>query len=80
MKTAVQRWGHSLAIRIPRAFAQETRLGNGTEVDLQLKAGTLVIRRLQKSRYRLSDLLSQVRKSNLHQENEWGGRPGREVL
>ena len=39
----MQRWGNSLAVRIPRAFAQETRLGSGTEVDFQLKSGTLVI-------------------------------------
>ena len=79
MKTAVQRWGNSLAIRIPRAFAQETRLGNGTEVDLQLKAGTLVIRRAPKNRYRLSDLLAQVRKTNVHSETKWGEPQGREV-
>jgi len=79
MKTAVQTWGNSLAIRIPRAFAQETQLGNGTEVDLQLKSGTLVIRRARKKRYRLSDLLAQVRKTNAHSETEWGGPKGREV-
>jgi antitoxin MazE len=79
MKTAVQRWGNSLAIRIPRAFAQETRLGNGTEVDLQLKAGTLVISRAQTNRYRLSDLLAKVRKTHKHGETEWGGPAGREV-
>jgi antitoxin MazE len=79
MKTAVQKWGNSLAIRIPRAFAHETRLGNGTEVDLELKAGTLVIRRARNNRYRLSDLLAQVRKTNKHGETEWGGPAGREV-
>jgi len=40
MKTAVQRWGNSLAVRIPRAFAQETRLGSATEVDLQVLIAT----------------------------------------
>jgi antitoxin MazE len=70
MKTAVQRWGNSLAIRIPGAFARETRLGKGTELDLQLKARTLVIRRAPQRRYRLSDLLCQVRKTNAHSETE----------
>jgi antitoxin MazE len=79
MRTAVQRWGNSLAIRIPRAFAQETRLGDGTEVDLQLKAGTLVIRAVRARRYRLSDLLAQVRKNNTHGETEWGQPVGREI-
>jgi len=79
MKTAVQRWGKSLAIRIPRAFAQETRLGNGTEVDLQLKEGTLAVSRARKNRYHLSELLAQVRKANKHVATEWGGPAGREV-
>jgi antitoxin MazE len=73
MKTAVQKWGNSLAIRIPRSFARETRLGNGTEVDLQLKAGTLVISRVQRKSYHLGDLLAQVSKTNRHAEAEWGG-------
>ena len=78
MKTAVQKWGNSLAIRIPRSFAQETRLNNGTEVDLQLKSGTLVISRALKKRYRLSDLLAQVRKTNVPPETEWGHPTGQE--
>ena len=79
MKTAVQRWGNSLAVRIPRAFAQETRMGNGTEVELRLRSGTLVITRVRKNRYRLSDLLAQVRPANVHSETGWGGPMGREV-
>ncbi|MGO9203190.1 MAG: AbrB/MazE/SpoVT family DNA-binding domain-containing protein [Limisphaerales bacterium] len=79
MKTAVQRWGNSLAVRIPRAFAQQTRLGSGTEVDLELKSGTLVISPVRKRRYKLGPLLAQVRKAHLHSETEWGEPTGREV-
>jgi antitoxin MazE len=79
MKTAIQKWGNSLAIRIPRGFAKETHLGKGTEVDLQLKSGTLVIRRATRNRYRLRDLLAQVRKTNSHSEIEWGAPKGKEV-
>lgn len=78
MKTAVQKWGNSLAIRIPRSFAQETRLGDGTEVDLQLKSGTLVISRARTKRYRLSELLARVRKTNVPPETEWGAPMGQE--
>ncbi|MGA2175341.1 MAG: AbrB/MazE/SpoVT family DNA-binding domain-containing protein [Verrucomicrobiota bacterium] len=79
MKTAVQKWGNSLAIRIPRAFAQETRLDSGTEVDLRLKSGKLVVSRLSKKREGLRSLLDRVRKSNRHGETDWGGPMGREV-
>jgi antitoxin MazE len=79
MKAAVRRWGNSLAIRILRAFARKTRLRKGTEVDLQLKSGALVIRRAKRKRHRLSDLLAQVRKTNLHAETNWGEPAGREI-
>jgi antitoxin MazE len=79
MKTAVQRWGNSLAVRIPRAFARETRLGSGTEVDLRLQSGMLVISRASKNHYRLTELLALARKTNAHSETEWGGPKGGEV-
>jgi antitoxin MazE len=79
MKTAVRTWGNSLAIRIPRTFAKETHLGNGTEVDLQLKSGALVIRRARNNRYRLRVLLARVRKTDSHSEIEWGAPKGKEV-
>jgi antitoxin MazE len=79
MKTAVQKWGNSLVIRIPRAFAHESRLGNGTEVDLRLKSGMLVIRLARQNRYVLRDLLAQVQKTNAHSETKWGAPMGREA-
>jgi antitoxin MazE len=79
MKTAVRKWGNSLAVRIPHTFARETRLGNGTAVDLRLKAGTLVISRARINRYRLNHLLAQVKKTNTHSETDWGGPKGKEI-
>jgi antitoxin MazE len=79
MKTAVQRWGNSLAIRIPRAFAQEKRLGNGSQVDIQLNSGMLVISLVPQNRYALRDLLAAVQKTNVHSETKWGAPMGKEV-
>ena len=44
MKTRVQKWGNSLAIRIPKAFASQTGLAEDVEVSLELEKGKLVIR------------------------------------
>ena len=79
MKTAVQKWGNSLAIRIPRAFAEEIHLGNGTEVNLHLKLGKLVVSSNARRRPSLRSLLARVRKSNLHAESDWGGPGGKEI-
>ncbi len=36
MDTTVQKWGNSLAIRLPKAFADEIGLDQGSEIDIQI--------------------------------------------
>jgi antitoxin MazE len=79
MKTAVQRWGNSLALRIPRAFAAETKIQDGSEVELSLKGGALVVRPVRRSRLALNDLLKKVTPANRHDEVQTGVSVGRET-
>jgi antitoxin MazE len=79
MKTSIQKWGNSLAIRIPRAFAEEIRLNNGAEVELRLKSGRLEVSRIIPKRYNLKSLLAQVNRSNQHRETDWGAAEGKEI-
>jgi antitoxin MazE len=44
MKTSVQKWGNSLALRIPKAYAAGAELVAGSEVELSLHEGTLMAR------------------------------------
>jgi len=80
MQTTIQKWGNSLAVRIPRSFASETQIENGTEVDLSIKNNQLVISPIAKPEYSLDALLSQVNESNLHYEVDFGESQGRELL
>ena len=41
MTSKVQKWGNSLAVRIPRVLAEETRLCPGASVEIRV-AGTFV--------------------------------------
>jgi len=79
MKTAIQRWGNSLALRIPRAYALEARISEGSEVELTLKSGELLVRPIRKKRPTLADLLERVTPSNCHDSVETGGVVGQEV-
>lgn len=79
MKTAVQRWGNSLALRIPRASAAETRMAEGSEVDLTLKAGALVVRPVRRKRHSLADLVKRITPANSHDSISTGPAVGREV-
>jgi antitoxin MazE len=78
VETRVQRWGNSLAVRIPKPLALELGLAEGGEVALEVREGALEIRPLG-ARYRLEDLVSEIRESNVHDEEEWGEPRGREA-
>ena len=43
MKTRVQKWGNSLALRIPKSYAAEARLEPGASVELTLVDGSLIV-------------------------------------
>jgi antitoxin MazE len=79
MKTAIQRWGNSLALRIPRAYAAETRISEGSDVELTLKSGTLVVRPLARKRHSLSDLLKRITRTNQHGMVDTGKTVGQET-
>lgn len=79
MRTKIQRWGHSLALRIPKPFAIEAQLDDQTEVDLTVTNGKIVIAPATKSAQRLRDLLSRVTKRNIHGEVDTGTPVGRET-
>ena len=79
MQTKVQKWGNSLALRIPKSFADEVGLHGGTAVDLSLVGGKLVISIAEERRYTLNQLLANVTEDNLHSEQDSGPALGDEV-
>jgi antitoxin MazE len=74
----VTRWGNSLAVRIPKALAEQTRIEDGSEVELSVADGALTIRPKARS-YSLEELLAQVTPENRHDEIDWGEPQGKEV-
>ena len=79
MQTRVQKWGNSLALRIPKSFAAEARLGENTPVELSLVQGKLVIQALAHEPLTLDELLRGVTDENLHGEWDTGPAVGKEV-
>lgn len=78
MRVRVQKWGNSLALRIPKSFAVDTDLDPGSEVDLTLEEGRLVITPVPESEISLEEMLAQITPHNLHSEIKFGGAVGRE--
>lgn len=79
MKTKVQKWGNSLAVRIPKSFANETRLEPNTLVEVTLVDGNLIVSPIYSSATRLEKLLEGVHTDNLHQEWQTGKAVGKEI-
>ena len=79
MKVNIQKWGNSLALRIPRSFALETHIKQNSEVDIFLKDGKIIVSSTSKKSYTLKNLLSKVSSKNLHKEIDTGFVKGREV-
>ena len=68
MRVSVRKWGNSLALRIPKSVATETRIDQGSMVDLRLVKGKLVVTAVRGPEYTLDQLLSEVTDDNLHGE------------
>ena len=79
METKIQKWGNSLAVRIPALFVKEAQIACGTAVRLSVDDGKIVIDPHVEPRYRLEDLLKGVTRRNLHAEVATGDAVGREV-
>ena len=79
MRSKVQMWGNSLALRIPKPFAVEAGLDRNTPVEISLKQGRLVISKAIRDEYSLTDLLNEVTSENIHREVDFGASVGDEV-
>ena len=79
MKVKVQRWGNSLAVRIPKSFAADTRIEQDTEVELSIDKGRLIISPVSPRAITLEELLEGVTPENLHGEFETGPAVGAEA-
>jgi antitoxin MazE len=79
MFTKVQKWGNSLALRIPKAFALDAQLENDTVVEVSLVDGQIIIKPVAAPSWSLEQLLSAVTSDNIHHETDTGDAVGNEV-
>jgi antitoxin MazE len=73
MKARIQKWGNSLALRIPKPLAAEAGLREDDPVELSLVEGKLVTQPASRQPLTLDELLKGVTDENLH--GEWDAGP-----
>lgn len=79
MHARVQKWGNSLAVRIPKPFASEVGLRKDAEVEISVDQGRLVIVPRPVPAFTLGELLAGVTRANIHHEVDAGGPMGDEA-
>ena len=79
MKVQIQKWGNSLALRIPKSFAIESKIQQGTTVEVSLESGKIVVFPVAEAEFSLDELLAQVTAENLHGEVDTGRPVGAEA-
>ena len=83
MKVAFQKWGNSLALRVPKAVAQEIGASDGKAAEMSVRDGKLVIEvtkpKRRKRRFTLDELVAGITPENRHEEIDRGPPVGNEV-
>ncbi|MDO9694547.1 MAG: AbrB/MazE/SpoVT family DNA-binding domain-containing protein [Candidatus Latescibacteria bacterium] len=79
MRLRIQKWGNSLALRIPKPFAKEVRVHQGSVVDVALVEGKLVVSLVEQEAPSLDELLAGVTRENLPAAVDFGPPVGREI-
>ena len=80
MKTTVQKWGNSLAIRVPKSIALRVGLKAHDDLEIEVQDGNVVLKPHLRRVYRLEDLVKQINQKNMHDEIDTGTPVGREIL
>lgn len=79
MLAKVQKWGNSLALRIPKAFAVDAQIDSDSLVEISLVEGTIVITPVPDTEWTLDELLAGVSDDNIHGEVDTGAAVGVEA-
>lgn len=78
MQAKAQKWGNSLAVRVPKAIAAAVGVRENDELDIEVAQGA--IRLVPRGRQpKLRDLVRAIRPDNLHHEIDFGPRKGSEI-
>ena len=78
MRLAIRKWGNSLALRIPHGVAHDVHFVDGTEIDLTVAKGKVILAPAIPVAT-LSGLLAAITDENMHREVSTGDQVGREA-
>jgi antitoxin MazE len=80
MTATIQKWGNSLAVRLPKAIATEARITEGVQIELVKTKEGILLKPARRRAYRVSQLVAAITPQNLHAETCWGPSVGAEIV
>ena len=72
MRAKIGKWSNSLGLRIPKSFAEEARIADGSTVELTIDNGRLVVQAVPVARYTLDELVAGITDANRHGAMDMG--------
>jgi antitoxin MazE len=78
-KAQLAKWGNSLAVRIPKAVAEQARLREGDPILIEAIEGHIELRPAERIPT-LEELVAQITPENRHEEIDWGPDVGKEIV
>lgn len=79
METTIQKWGNSLAVRLPKDIAQKLALRPGSRVRVHEEKKEIIVSPAPIKRLSLRERVALIRPEHLHGEIPWGKPRGKEV-
>jgi antitoxin MazE len=79
MIATVRKWGHSLAVRIPKTVATQLDVDAGEFLTMYVEGGSIILTPTRTGpQYDLDELLAQMNPDNVHAAIETGAAVGNE--
>jgi len=78
MKATIQKWGNSLAVRIPKSITKDLMVSEGSNIDIMIEDGNIILSPRGKE-YSLKVLLNNITIENIHSEISTGDQTGGEI-
>jgi len=79
MLAKAQKWGNSLAVRLPKTLAEECGIEADSPVEIVREDNLIIIKPIRKKGISLDSLLAGVTRDNIHCEVSTGKPAGKEI-
>ena len=79
MTTKIQKWGNSLAIRLPKALFRSGKFSEGSEISLEEKNSEIILKVVKRKYPPLKEIMKTIKPGDF-QQYDWGPDVGKEII